>query len=142
MPPFTPAGFNELKAGINYWLDNSNPKPAGYTSDIRYLFSQKSTFNGDISRWDVSKVTNFHGCFEGATSFNRNLNNWKINTSEPVNMTNMFRYASSFNGKISNWDTSQVTSMAVMFQGAVAFNQNIGNWDVSNVTSMGGMFRL
>ena len=43
---------------------------------------------GDISNWDVSKVTD---------------------------MNSMFYYAKSFNGDISNWDVSNVTDMSNMF---------------------------
>ena len=52
--------------------------------NIKYDFSK---FNGDISNWDVSKVTS---------------------------MKEMFEY-SMFNGDISNWDVSNVTNMDSMF---------------------------
>ena len=47
----------------------------------------KSQFNGDISNWDVSSVTD---------------------------MSDMFS-ESQFNGDISNWDVSNVTNMIGMF---------------------------
>jgi surface protein len=43
-----------------------------------------SQFNGNISNWDVSNVTNMHYMFAN----------------------------SQFNGNISNWDVSSVTSMS------------------------------
>ena len=72
-----------------------------------------STFNGNISKWDVSNVTV---------------------------MYNMF-CLSNFNGNISKWDVSNVTDMSYMFQQS-KFNQNISKWDVSNVTIMDGMFMM
>ncbi len=102
--------------------------------DMSYLFSGFdsktesgfSLFNGDISKWDVSKVTN---------------------------MISMFRNAATFNGDISNWDVSNVTTMNSMFRGIPAnadygtpqkpnkFNRDISNWDVSNVLDMAQMFQ-
>ena len=39
---------------------------------------------GEISNWDVSKVTNMDSMFAGATSFNQPLKNWNVS-----NVTNM-----------------------------------------------------
>ena len=51
--------------------------------------------------------------FYGATSFNGDLSSWDV--SSVTNMTNMFSYATSFNGDISSWDVSSVTNMRVCF---------------------------
>ncbi len=67
-----------------------------------------SSFNQDISSWDVSNVTN---------------------------MSLMFRYAKEFNQDISNWDVSSVTNMSRMFSIAYSFNQNLSIWDVTNVVN-------
>jgi len=60
--------------------------------------------HGNISHWDVSRVTN---------------------------MKELFRFKPGFNDDISAWDTSNVTDMEYMFSGARAFNQPIGEWDIS-----------
>ena len=77
-------------------------------TDMSEMF-QDSQFNGDISNWDVSKVTDMSGMFMGAF------------------------YESQFNGDISNWDVSNVTDMLLMFNGAISFNKDLSSWDVSNV---------
>ena len=59
-------------------------------------FPGSHKFNGDISKWVVSKVTN---------------------------MENMFYSAPAFNGDISKWDVSSVINMNLMFYGASSFNQ-------------------
>ena len=46
-----------------------------------------SSFNGDISKWNVSNVTNMRGMF----------------------------FSSNFNGDISDWDVGNVTNMGHMF---------------------------
>jgi surface protein len=97
--------------------------------------SSKSKFNGDISNWDVSNVTNMSGMFKGS-SFNCDLSNWDV--LSVANMSKMFE-SSRFNGDISNWDVSSVTNMPEMFSSS-KFNGDISNWDVSSVTNMSSMF--
>tara|TARA_B100000700_G_C14876776_1_gene776044 strand:- start:669 stop:1127 length:459 start_codon:yes stop_codon:yes gene_type:complete len=76
--------------------------------------------------------------FQGATSFNKNLNNWKTGSVEY--MTDMFNGATSFTGDISNWDVSSVTRMLGMFQGATSFNKNLKSWKTDSVIVMTSMF--
>jgi surface protein len=68
-------------------------------------------FNGDISKWNVSHVTD---------------------------MSEMF-YKSKFNGDISEWNVSSVKNMNSMFCNA-SFNGDISNWNVSNVKYMDYIF--
>ena len=84
------------------------------TSDMSFLF-YNSDFNGDISKWDVSNVTDMH---------------------------DMFRYTkfTGENGDISKWNVSNVTNMSYMFYGCKNFNADLNNWDVSNVINMRKMF--
>ncbi|MFT4303151.1 MAG: BspA family leucine-rich repeat surface protein [Candidatus Woesearchaeota archaeon] len=94
-----------------------------------------SQFNNDISDWNVSSVTNMLGMF-AESHFNQDISNW--DTSSVTHMSGMFD-SSPFNQDISNWDTSSVTDMSWMFAWS-SFNQDISNWDVSNVTNMNWMF--
>ena len=54
------------------------------TNEMKRPFPGADKFNGDLSKWDVSRV---------------------------INMGYMFYGASSFNGDISKWDVSSVTDM-------------------------------
>jgi surface protein len=42
------------------------------------LFICASAFNGDISSWNVAKVTNMMNLFYGATAFNADLSAWSV----------------------------------------------------------------
>lgn len=97
-----------------------------------------NTFNGDISSWDVSTVTDMSWMFWGADSFNQNIGDWDV--SSVTDMGLMFKGADSFNQDIGGWDVSSVTDMSYMFQDASRFNQDIGVWDVSSVEDMYAMF--
>jgi surface protein len=101
-------------------------------------FGNRATFDGDISRWDTSQVTDFWGMFYGASNFNQPIGNWDVTSA--LTMYYMFRDAKKFNQPIGNWDVSKVTNMGGMFWGASAFNQPIGSWDVSEVTYMVRVF--
>lgn len=107
-------------------------------TDVSAMFSGAESFNGDISGWNVSNVTRMNDMFNGAFDFNQNLNSWDV--SKVTGMIRMFKSAFSFNGDISNWDVSNITSMIEMFQEASSFNQDISRWDVSNVTNMNFAF--
>merc|ERR1719454_661653 len=77
------------------------------------MFGYATTFNGDLSKWDVSKV---------------------------IDMNNMFNSAVNFNGDLSKWDVSKVTAMEFMFAFASNFKGDLSKWDVSKVVDMNGMF--
>jgi surface protein len=69
-------------------------------TDMSNLFAEKTTFNSDISRWDVSNVRNMEGMF----------------------------IKSAFNVDISGWNVSKVENMNLMFSQATLFNQNLCSW--------------
>ena len=95
-------------------------------------------FNGDLSMWDVSKVTDMFGMFAHASWFNGDISAWDV--SSVISMNRMFYDASSFNGDISKWDVSRVTDMGGMFSGAASFAQTLcGAWGTS-AADKEGMF--
>ncbi|CAL6415320.1 unnamed protein product [Bathycoccus prasinos] len=102
-------------------------------------FGGKSTFNGDISKWNTGKVTNMFYMFYVASAFNQDIGSW--NTAQVTDMAYMFIVASAFNQDIGSWNTEKVTTMHAMFAAASAFNHDIGDWNTEKVTSMGYMFQ-
>ena len=98
----------------------------------------RTNFNGDISKWDVSKVKNMSFMFYDCTSFNSDISNWDV--SNVNNMVGMFEECEFFNQDISKWNVSNVTDMHSMFYNCETFNKDISKWDVSNVKNNGYMF--
>jgi surface protein len=90
------------------------------------MFGGASSFNSDISSWNVGHVTNMQFMFYYASGFNSNISNW--NVGAVTVMRYMFDGASSFNSDVSNWDVSSVTVMRYMFNEASSFNQNLCPW--------------
>jgi surface protein len=98
-----------------------------------------SPFNSDISKWDVSNVTNMFQLFTFCTNFNKNLSTW--NTSNVTNMVQVFFGATSFNQNLSSWNVSNVSDMSAMFNGASSFNQNLGEWELRRLgVNLAGLF--
>eukprot|EP00526_Cylindrotheca_closterium_P014748 CAMPEP_0113625296 /NCGR_PEP_ID=MMETSP0017_2-20120614/13066_1 /TAXON_ID=2856 /ORGANISM="Cylindrotheca closterium" /LENGTH=283 /DNA_ID=CAMNT_0000535405 /DNA_START=281 /DNA_END=1129 /DNA_ORIENTATION=+ /assembly_acc=CAM_ASM_000147 len=125
---FTTQGLVETQYGpIGDWCFT-----AGVTS-MSSLFYNRPTFNGDISSWDVSSVTNMWYMFY-KTPFNKDLSSWDV--SSVTTMYSMFYKASSFNQDLSSWDVSSVIDTGKMFYGASSFNQDLSSWDVSSVRDM------
>ena len=105
-------------------------------TDMSKLFADHKKFNGNISNWNTSKVTNMSNMF-AKSQFNKDIDQW--NVSEVTNMRGMFKN-SKFNGNISNWNTSKVTNMSNIFANS-QFTKDISQWDVSKVTNMKQMFK-
>ncbi len=64
--------------------------------------------------------------FSGASSFNQDISDWDVSTV--TDMRSMFSTASSFNADIIGWNVSQVRYMSFMFSDATAFDHNLGQW--------------
>ena len=101
-------------------------------------FFGKTTFNGDISRWDTSSVTTMFRMFSVARKFNQPIGSWDV--SKVTNMKLAFCAADEFNQPLNDWDVSSVTTFQGMFAATKKFNQPLDKWDTSNVESMEGIF--
>ena len=83
---------------------------------MKQLFQDKTSFNEDISGWDVSKVTDMALMFQSATAFNQDISGWDV--SENKWLHQLF-IASSFNQPLNNWNVSNVISTNAMFRNVI-----------------------
>ena len=122
--------------GFANWTLNTNPNAS---ISFSTMFQSAILFNGDISNWNVSRVTTFDNMFNNATTFNQNIGSW--NVTNGTNMAAMFQNATAFNQNIGSWNVGNVTNMSAMFNNAKVFAQDISGWNVGNVTTMSSMFQ-
>ena len=120
--------------------DISNWDVSNVTDMTAMFCSQKDSFyafNGDLNNWDVSNVTTMECMFMGACGANPSISKWDV--SNVKDMYQMFAWNQKFDGDISQWNVSNVTNMALMFYES-GFNGDLSKWDVSKVQDMHGMF--
>ena len=151
---FKPLNDETLRKAVNLWSGSYTEAKGKYGDISRWnvskvtnmskLFQNQWYFNDDISNWDVGNVTNMENMFSGASAFNQPLEQW--NVGNVTNMRAMFFDASNFNQPLEQWNVGNVTNMRSMFAGASAFNQPLANWEredstIENVTNMNSMFQ-
>lgn len=93
-------GLNFAFAGCSSLGDTDafNNWDVSTITDISKMF-QWSSFNGDISSWNVSKVLNMDGVFQNNTNFDQDLGDWDL--SSVVEMSSIFKNATL---SIENYD--------------------------------------
>jgi surface protein len=108
--------------------------------DMSYMFHGAKNFQGTfVEYWNTSNVRTISGMFSSLSSFNANLSRWEVGNVEEMDFA--FSSIDNFQGiGIDTWNTSKVSNMAGMFSYTHSFNADLSNWDVGNVQSMNSMF--
>lgn len=104
--------------------------------DFSELFIN-SDFNGDISKWNVSRATSMASMFEKC-KFNGDLSKWDV--SSVVDMVDMFSLG-HFNGDLSKWNVGSVRWFKRMFYGG-AFESDISAWAIHPDAEIFTMYSL
>ena len=79
-----------------------------------HMFYKCKTFNCDLSKWDVSNMTNM--CY-------------------------MFSNCYKFKGKgLENWNVENITDASYMFCGCEKLNCDLSNWNIAKTTYIKDMF--
>ena len=115
------------KCNLN-WIDISG------IDDMSRMFMY-SSFNGDISRWDVAHVIKMNYMFYNS-EFNGDISSWNVEQVE--DMHGMFEL-SVFNQPIPNWTFRYIKTTRDMFKRS-QFNQDISKWKLRYTTFTKNMF--
>jgi len=96
-------------SGNNYgtmpnWNTSLVTDMSGWDGNVHTGFGDRSTFNGDISKWDTSSVNTMSYMFTGASAFNYDISSW-TGTAATTAQTNMFEGATAFQDKFLCTDT-------------------------------------
>ena len=111
-------------------------------TNTSYMFSNCTWLASlDVSKWNMSKVTNTSHMFDSAASLT-SLDVSKWDTSKDANMAYMFGSCEGLTSlDVSGWDTSKVMDMSWMFSNCKHLTSlDVSKWDTSEVTDMSRMF--
>ena len=144
---YNPQSRGELLDNILEVVDKNGPTAdlsvinVKEITDMSYVFNTDELldFNGDVSSWDVSNVTNMEGMFYNCKKFDGDLSKW--NTSKLDNASYMFAICTKFTGKgLKNWNVEKLYKATEMFADCGQFKEDLSNWNPKNLQDACGMF--
>ena len=117
---------SNINGGLSNWVFNFNSTSV----DFGRMFYIASSFNEDVSSWDVSGVSKFNDIFRSASSFSKNLSNWYVNGFSP-NLPNTSQQL-----KFAFWNSAMTAEhfTDTIVGWAVAVRRDSGPYNVSAAT--------
>ena len=99
----------------------------------------KLTGIGDLSNWDTSNVTDMSFMFYGASSIKEiNVSKWDV--SKVTNFDHFAAHAGLRRKGVENWKTTSATNMNALFHNCAEEELDLSGWDVSKVQFFCQMF--
>lgn len=87
------------------------------TTDIDTMFMGATSFNQNISLWDVSHVQYFYKMFQGATAFNQNIGSFNLSSASDI--SNMLSGASlnstNYDSLLLGWSSQKNLPAGLIF---------------------------
>ena len=107
-------GLEKMFVGFHTveFADNAGVPDLSQATSIERVFEYVESIIGDLNKGDVSHIENFSSAFHDS-QFNGDISRW--NTSRVTNMESMFFQAASFDQNLSQWNISQLKSAYSMF---------------------------
>lgn len=120
-----------------YGLEDLN---TSNVTDMNFMLCQCEIKELDLSKFDVSKVTNLE-CFIQSSREITSLNLSTWDTSSVTNMNNIFQYCEKLSDLKFDFRTPNVTTMNNTFDFCMSFTElDLSKWEVSKVTSLSATF--
>ena len=107
-------------------------------TEFSYMLLYCSEFKCDLSEWDVSSGKLFAEMFT-STQIDFDVSKWDMSNAEDT--SGMFSYCYKFKGKgLEKWKTNSLKACSSMFCSCEKIDPDFSDWDVSNVTRFDFMF--
>ena len=108
--------FNFTKGFTFYGCSNltcsATDIPTIESSDSLFMFRMCTSFNGDISGWDITSITSMYGMFNTATSFDQNLGVWNMSSVTNLGdfLTNVTLSTTNYDALLIGWASQSLQS--------------------------------
>ena len=125
---FGATAFNNGGQALTWTLSNST---LTVEISLNNLFRSATSFNQDVSSWDVSGFSGFNEAFSGATAFNQDISSWDVSNAgyreEPYYGKSTLKNIIAGSGmSTANYDALLIGWSALTFANTAAPNIELG----------------
>ena len=88
------------------------------------MFEYCSSFNQDLSSWNVSNVTNMENMFSGCSAFNQNLGSWNLKNCQWLGLKNCGMSVENYSKSLEGWAAqTDINEKLVLRADGLYFNE-------------------